>query len=95
MIIVNDLLQIFCLTNIETIKINDVVYDKASIKSLFGKAEVKKIIINTSTELLDESQITCDLYCDKDMEDLISYINYKLSMPNASSYTKITLSILI
>lgn len=95
MITVNDLLQIFCLTNIETIKVNDVVYDKASVKSLFGKAEVKRIIIHTSTEVLDESQVACDLYCDKDMEDLISYINYKLNMPNASSYIKITLSILI
>lgn len=95
MVTVNDLLQIFCLTNVETIKINDIVYDKSSIKKLFGNAQVKRIIIYTSTEVLDESQVTCDLYCDKDFEDLTSYISYKLGLPNSPSYIKIILNFII
>jgi hypothetical protein len=95
MITVNDLLQIFCLANVETIKINDIVYDRAFIKDLFGNAQVKRVIINTSTEALDESQIACDLYCDKDFEDLTSYISYKLGLPNSPSYIKITLNFII
>jgi len=95
MVTVNSILDTLDLSNVDRFKINGVPYPKQVVLDTFGDKEAKKVVINTTNVSMDQSHIVCDLYCAEDIEDLTSLVNYKLDLPNASSYISIVLDILI
>lgn len=89
---VNNIIQLFDLSNIETFKVNGKIISLIGLRSHFGESICKQIQINTLIKELNKDNIHYDIISDE-FDTVQAFVEMRI--PNNASFVSIELNFTI